>query len=89
MSTDACFMDVQSNDQTLFKVRVTIELRLAVETFLITDKDTTIVSLQSGRNSVICRSATARHLERCEKAHVNWYDCNVKNISGVAWIKSK
>ena len=82
-------MDVQSNDETLFKVRGSIELRLAVETFLITDEDITIVSLKSGRNGVISRRGTTRHLSHREKAHVNWPDCNAKDISGVAWIKSK
>ena len=87
--TDACFMNVQSSDEVLFKVRGPIELKLAVETFLITDEDTTMVSLQSERRGVISLRATTRHLSQCEKAHVSWYDCNVRDISRVAWIKSK
>ena len=64
-------------------------MELAVETFLITDEDTTIVSMQSRENGVISRRATTRHLSHSEKAQVNWHDFNVMDISGVAWTKSK
>ena len=45
--TDACFLSVESNDEALFKVQGPIELKLTVETFLVTNEDATIVSLQS------------------------------------------
>ena len=64
-------MDVQSNDEALFKVRQPIELKIAVETFLVIDEDTTIVPLQSGRNGAISRRATTRYLSQCEKVDIN------------------
>ena len=79
----------KSSDEALFKVRGHIELKKAVETFLTTDEDTTIVSLQSGTSGVISRKATSRHLSQCEKVHKSRHDCSVKDIPGVSWIKSK
>ena len=59
-------MDVQRNDEALFKVRGPIELKLTVETFPVTDERTTILSLQSGWNGLISGRAAARHLSEYE-----------------------